>query len=164
MLLVGGVAAWLALDAERIGLRSGNATTAVVAVLVLSAGLYWRIPAAVPSAIVVVGIGYAAVLVVQNDALDASAPVLAALLFAAAELAYWSLELRDSVADEPGTYLRRLGLLAGLSLGVIALGQLLLALVDVSERGGIAIEALGVVAAVAALAIVALIGRREVPG
>ena len=42
-------------------------------------------------------------------------------------------------------------------------GQLLLALVDVSERGGIAIEALGVVAAVAALAIVVLVGRREDP-
>jgi hypothetical protein len=65
------------------------------------------------------------------------------------------------VADEPGAYLRRLGLLAGLTLGALALGQLLLALVDVSERGGIAIEALGVVAAVAALAIVVLVGRRE---
>ena len=66
------------------------------------------------------------------------------------------------MADEPGAYLRRLGLLAGLTLGALALGQLLLALVDVSERGGIAIEALGVVAAVAALAIV-LVGRREDP-
>ncbi len=86
------------------------------------------------------------------------------MLFAAAELGYWSLELRDAVADEPGAYLRRLGLLAGLALGALALGQLLLAFVDLGERGGIAIEAVGVGAAVAALAIVALAGRRSLDG
>ena len=128
--------------------------------LVLAVGLLLWIPAAVPTAIVIVGVAYAAALAVRDDALDARAPVIAAILFAAAELGYWSLELRDAVADEPGAYLRRLGLLAGLTLGALALGQLLLALVDVSERGGIAIEAVGVVAAVAALAIVALSSRR----
>lgn len=131
--------------------------------LVLAFGLILRIPAVVPAGIVLVGLGYAASLAVQNDALDARAPVVAAALFAAAELGYWSLELRDAVADEPGAYLRRLGLLAGLTLGSLALGQLLLALVDVSERSGIAIEAVGVVAAVAALAIVALASRRPAP-
>jgi len=113
----------------------------------------------VPAAIVLIGLGYSATLAVEDGALDARAPVIAAALFAAAELGYWSLEVRDAVADEPGAYLRRLGLLAGLALGTLALGQLLLALVDVSERGGIAIEAVGVVAAVAALAIVALARR-----
>jgi len=127
--------------------------------LLLASGLLLRIPAVVPAAIVLIGLGYSATLAVQDGALDARAPVIAAALFAAAELGYWSLEVRDAVADEPGAYLRRLGLLAGLALGTLALGQLLLALVDVSERGGIAIEAVGVVAAVAALAIVALARR-----
>ena len=149
------------MNAEQVGLRSGNATAGVLAVLVLAGGLLLRIPASVPTAIVLVGIEYAATLAVEDSALDARAPVYAAALFAAAELGYWSLELRDAVADEPGLYLRPLGLLAGLTLGALALGQLLLALVDVSERGGIAIEAVGVVAAVAALAIVALSGRRS---
>ena len=130
-----------------------------LAMLLLAAGLLLRIPAVVPAAIVLIGLGYSATLAVQDGALDARAPVIAAALFAAAELGYWSLEVRDAVADEPGAYLRRLGLLAGLALGTLALGQLLLALVDVSERGGIAIEAVGVVAAVAALAIVALARR-----
>jgi len=142
-------------------LRSGNATAGALAMLVLAAGLLLRIPAVVPVAIVLLGIGYAASLAVEDDALDARAPAIAAALFAAAELGYWSLELRDAVADEAGGYLRRLSLLAGLTLGVLVLGQLLLALVDVSERGGIAIEAIGVVAAVAALAIVALSTRRS---
>jgi hypothetical protein len=140
--------------------RSGNATAAAFAVLVLAAGLLLRIPAAVPLAIVVVGLEYAAALAVQDDQLDPRAPVFAAALFAAAELGYWSLELRDVVADEPGAYLRRLGLLAALTLGTLVLGQVLLALVDVSERGGIVLEAIGVVAAVAALAIVAVSARR----
>ncbi len=148
------------MNAEQVGLRSGNATAGVLAVLVLAGGLLLRIPASVPTAIVLVGIEYAATLAVEDSALDARAPVYAAALFAAAELGYWSLELRDAVADEAGSYLRRLGLLAGLTLGALALGQLLLALVDVSERGGIAIEAVGVVAAVTALAIVALSARR----
>ena len=141
-------------------LRIGNAAAGTFAVVVLASGLLLRIPAAVPTAVLVVGVEYAAVLAVQGDALDARAPVFAALLFAAAELGYWSLELRDAVADEAGAYLRRVGLLAGLTLGALALGQLLLGVVDISERGGIAVEAIGVVAAVAALAIVALASRR----
>jgi len=147
------------LDAEQVGLRTGNVAAGALAMLLLAAGLLLRIPAVVPAAIVLIGLGYSATLAVQDGALDARAPVIAAALFAAAELGYWSLEVRDAVADEPGAYLRRLGLLAGLALGTLALGQLLLALVDVSERGGIAIEAVGVVAAVATLAIVALARR-----
>ncbi len=144
-------------------MQSGSATICAAAALMLAIGLLLRLPAAIPAAILLVGIEYAVILAGQDQAIDSRAPALAAIFFAAAELGYWSLELRDAVADEPGAYLRRLGLLAGLALGALALGQLLLALVDVSERGGIAIEALGVVAAVAALAIVVLVGRREDP-
>ncbi len=160
MALVAAVAFVLAADAEEAWLSAGNATAAVFAVVVLAAGLLLRIPASVPIAIVVVGVQYAGTLAAQGDALDARAPLYAAALFASAELGYWSLELRDAVSDEAGAYLRRLGLLSGLTLGALALGQLLLALVDVSERGGIAIEAVGVVAAVAALGIVAVASRR----
>ena len=123
------------------------------------AGLILRLPGLVPTAIVALGSAYAALLAVDGGVLDARAPVLAAALFAIAELGYWSLELREAVADEPGTYLRRLGLLSALTLGALALGELLLVLVDLGERGGIAIEAVGVVAAVGALAIVAATSR-----
>ena len=160
---MGAVAGWLAFDLDEAWLRSGCATAGTFAVLALAAGLLLRVPAVVPVAIAIVGVEYAAILAVQDDALDARAPVLAAILFAAAELGYWSLELRDAVADEPGAYFRRLGLLAGLTLGVLALGQLLLVAVDLGERGGIAIEAVGVLAAVAALAIVAMSARRAEP-
>jgi hypothetical protein len=155
------VAAWLALASDEPVLRAANATAGGLALILLLAGLLLRIPAAIPAALGVLGAEYAALLAVEEGVLDSRAPVLAAALFAIAELGYWSLELRDAVADEPGTYLRRLGLLSGLALGALAVGELMLVLVDVSERGGIAIEAVGVVAAVAALAIVAASARGE---
>jgi hypothetical protein len=154
------VAAWLALSPDEPVLRAANAVAGGFALVLLLVGLLLRVPAAIPAAMVVLGAEYAALLAVEDGALDGRAPVLAAALFAIAELGYWSLELRDAVADEPGTYLRRLGLLSGLTLGALAVGELMLVLVDLSERGGIAIEAVGVAAAVAALAIVAAAGRR----
>lgn len=120
-----------------------------------------RLPVAVPLAVVALGAGYGISLGIQGGTLDGRAPVLAAALFLLAELAYWSLELREAVADEPGTYLRRIGLLSALALGALAVGAGLLAIVDAGERGGVSLEALGAFAAVAALAIVALSTRRQ---
>ncbi len=132
----------------------------VVAVVLLSAGLAQRWPVAVPLALLSLGGGYAAQLGVQGATLDAQAPVVAAVLFLAGETAYWSLELREAVADEPGAHVRRLALLATLALGALAVGVGLLAVVDAGEREGLALEAVGALAAVAALAIVALSTRR----
>ncbi len=109
------------------------------------------------------GAGYGASLGIEGGAIDGRAPALAAALFLLAELAYWSLELREAVADESGAYLRRIGLLSALALGALAVGAGLLAVVDAGERGGIALEAVGAFAAVAALAIVALATRRSEP-
>ncbi len=87
--------------------------------------------------------------------------MLAAALLLVAELGYLSLELRAAVRDEPGTFARRLALLAVLALGALASGQLLVVLVDLGARGGLALEALGVVAAVGALALVAAGAKEE---
>lgn len=128
--------------------------------MLLAAALALRVPVSVPLAIVALGAGYAVFLGVEGGTLDGRAPVLAAALFVLAELAYWSLELRDAVTDEPGAYLRRVGLLSALALGTLALGAGLLAVVDAGDRGGLSLEAMGAFAAVAALAIVALATRR----
>ncbi len=97
------------------------------------------------------------------DALDQRAPFVAAGLYATAELAYWSLELRNILAEEAGAYLRRVGLLARMTVGALALGIALLALVDVLQTGGVAAEAIGVLAAVATLALLAIASRRTQP-
>ncbi|MBA2462824.1 MAG: hypothetical protein H0V45_13850 [Actinobacteria bacterium] len=140
-------------------LRSWTIVLGAPAVVLLAAGLVLRRPSAIPAAIFLLGAAYATRLLAEEETLHEGAPIVAAALFGLAELAYWSLELRDGVADEAGAHLRRIGLLAGLTLGVLALGVALLALVDVLQTEGIAVEALGVAAAVAALALLAVSSR-----
>jgi hypothetical protein len=156
--VAGGTGAWLALDAVDPLARWANAVAAVLAVVLLAGGLALRRPLAVPLAVLALGGGYAAALGLEGAALDGRAPVVAAALFLVAELGYWSLELRGAIAEEPGAYLRRVGLLSTLVLGTLAVGAGLLALVDAGE--GVGLEALGAAAAVAALALVALGARR----
>jgi hypothetical protein len=75
------------------------------------------------------------------------------VLFLAAELAWWSLELRERIAAEAGSHLRRLAFLLLLSLGALALGGGLLAVVDVIHVDGLAILLLGAAAAALAVAV-----------
>jgi hypothetical protein len=161
--LAGAIAGSLAVEGDHQVVRWANVSAGALACVLLAAGLALRRPVAVPVALLALGGGYGVSLGVEGGELDARAPALAAALFLLAELAYWSLELRGAVADERGAYLRRIGLLATLALGTLAVGAGLLALVDVGERGGLALEALGAFAAVAALAIVALATRRPEP-
>lgn len=154
------VAGWLAFGSEDDLVRWANASAGALAGLLLAAGLARRLPVSVPLAVLALGAGYGISLGVEGGTLDGRAPVLAAALFLLAELAYWSLELHEAVADEAGAYLRRIGLLSALALGALAVGAGLLAVVDAGDRGGLALEALGAFAAVAALAIVALATRR----
>ncbi len=129
--------------------------------LLLAAGLVGRWPVTVPAALTCLGGAYALLLLVEDSPLDTSAPVLAAALLLVAELAYLSLELRDAVRDEPGTFTRRLALLAGLALVALGVGELLVVLVDLDTGGGLALEAAGVAAAIAALALVAIGARQQ---
>jgi hypothetical protein len=157
-----GVSAWLALAAGDT-LRSATLLLVLPAVVILAGGLVLRRPVGIPAAIFLLGASYTMRLLAEEEALDLRAPLIAAAFFALAELSYWSLELRQGIADEAGTQLRRIGLISGLTLGVLALGIALLALVDGVRTGGPAVEALGVAAAVAALALLAFSSRRTEP-
>jgi hypothetical protein len=126
----------------------------------LAAGLAVRVSLVVPVAVGLLGGGYVALLGFEAEGLHQSAPLVATGLYAIAELAYWSLELRGPVADERGTYLRRLALLAASLAGITLLGVGLLALVESVETGGVAVDLLGGAAAVAAIALLALAARR----
>jgi hypothetical protein len=137
-----------------------NTTLAVLATLVLAAGIVVRFAPAVAVAVALLGAGYVLLLGFERDTLDVHAPLVAAALLAVAELGYWALELHGAVADEPGTYLRRGAILALLLLATVGLGAGLLALVGAVSAGGLALDLLGVVAAVGALALVALAARQ----
>jgi len=152
--------AWFAVIAADEHLVRANVVASVVALTVLAAGLVLRLPLTVPVAIAILAAEYVAILGFETDALDTRAPLVAAALLAVAELAYWSLELRGPVVDEAGTYLRRIALLATLVASVVGIGAIMLALVEVVDAGGVAVDILGAVAAFGALGLVALAARR----
>ena len=122
----------------------------------LAGGLVLRRPIVIPGAILLLAAPYVAALGFEIDGIDTRAPLLAALLFVVAELAYWSLELRGTLADEPGTYLRRVALLAAMAVATIAGGTVVLVVVERIAARGIAIDLLGAASAVGAIALLAL--------
>jgi hypothetical protein len=127
---------------------------------VLAVGLLLRVHTVVPASIVLIGGEYALVLSVDDSSLDTRAAVVAAGLLVTAELAYWSLELRAEITDEPGSYARRLSVLALLGLGALTLSGLLVAAVDLAGREGLAVEIAGATAAFAAVALLWSLARR----
>jgi hypothetical protein len=129
---------------------------AFVAAGALAGGLVLRRPIVIPAAILLLAAPYVAALGFEIDGIDTRAPLLAALLFVVAELAYWSLELRGTLADEPGTYLRRVALLATLAVVTVAGGTVVLVVVERVAARGIAIDLLGAASAVGAIALLAL--------
>jgi hypothetical protein len=84
---------------------------------------------------------------------------VAAALFIAAELSYWSIERRNwpSEAQVVG---RRLALIVSAGLAAAIVGGLLLLLTS-ERRDGIGPEAAGIAAAVLTLAVIAALARRS---
>jgi hypothetical protein len=116
---------------------------------VTAVALAGRWPSLLPWGIVGVGAGYTVFLGLRG----------AAALFAAAELAFWSLEPRHDWS-EPAVVVRRVMFVCVGALGTALVGALLLVGVA-GTSGGVGYEALGVGAAVLTLAIVALLTMRS---
>lgn len=134
---------------------------AAVALLALVAALVLGWPSLVPAPIVLLGGLYGAQLAVDDAALDAAAPLVAAGLLVTAELAYWSLEEREGVRADPGEALRRLAFVAVLALGALLVAAVLLALVDAVRAGGLAVDLVGALSAATALIAAVLFARRR---
>ena len=146
------------LDASDVVLDIGVRLCAV-ALLALVAALVLAWPSLVPAALVLLGASYATQLAVDDEPLDFRAPLFAAGLLLAAELAYCSLEERENVHGEPGDALRRVGLVALLALGTLAVGAVLLVVTDAMRAGGLAVDLLGAAAAAALLLLVVAVAR-----
>jgi hypothetical protein len=150
------VAAYAALAGDRFGqvvVGLGVAGTAVLAL-----GLLIRQPLLLPWGIAGVGAGYAVFLSLRADTVDSRAPLVAAALFVAAELAFWSVELGVG-RRERAVVLRRVSLLAAEAFATALLAALLLVVAG-GARAGLGFEALGVLAAVSSVAIVAVLTAR----
>jgi hypothetical protein len=141
-----------------VGLR-----VAIAAVLTLLAALVLARPSLVPAALVLLGGLYGGQLAYDDAALDSAAAAFAAGLLVTAELAYWSVEERERVRAERGDGFLRLAVVALLGVGTLVVAASLLALVDAVRARGLAIDLVGTVAAVAALAAVVVLARRQHP-
>jgi hypothetical protein len=145
-----GLAAWLALVAGHDS-RAVVLTLGGLGAVLTGAALVW--PVVLGFALGVSGGAYALLLVIDEPQLDARAAGVAALLLVVGELAGWARELAATTRDEPGGAWRRPIWIAGVAVGALVLGWALLALVDRLRVDGLAVEAAGVIAALAAMAL-----------
>jgi hypothetical protein len=134
---------------------------AAVAVVALVAALVHGWSWLVPAAIALVGGSYAVELAVDDAQLDTAAPVVAAGLLLAAELAYWSLDERSRAAGDPGQSLRRAAFVAITAAGALVVASALLTLVDDVRGRGLALDVVGAVAAVTVVVTVLVTARNQ---
>jgi hypothetical protein len=135
---------------------------AALAVLLLTAGLVARSPSALGFGLAALGADYAVLFVAEGGALDRFTPAYAAGFMLVAELAFWSIERRVPAWSEPAVAELRLARLAGACIGAALLGVFVLVVAAAATgTGGLALESLGVVAAVGALALITVLVRRR---
>ena len=127
---------------------------------VLAAALALRMPGLIAPALVVLGAEYAALFVIRQATVDVRAPLYGAGFLIVAELAFAAVELRAGSPD-PGLLPRRMAALTGLALGGIVLGAVVLAAATVPLDGGIALEAVGIAAAVGLLLVLGRLAVRS---
>lgn len=142
-------------DALVVGVR-----LVAVGLLALMAAVVLGWSSLVAVSLVLLGSAYAVHFALDDPTLDTHAPVVAAGLLLAAELAYWSLEQLQRVRTESREQLRHLAVVAALGLGGLFVGAVLLAVADVVHTRGLAVDLFGAVAAASALLLLVLIARR----
>jgi hypothetical protein len=148
---------YAAADASRLSqlVVAIGATGLALAVLGLLRPWGWLVTGAIAAA----GAAYAVELSLGPRTIDAWAPLVAAALFVAAELGFWSIE-PCTARPERAVVVRRLVFLAASAFVVALVGSVLL-YATTGASGGIGFESLGVTAAVVALAIIAFLARRS---
>jgi hypothetical protein len=149
--------AYGAVTAERLGWVLGVLGTA--AGIVLAVALALRMPGLITPALVLLGGEYAGLFLVRERTVDVRAPLYGAGIFLVAELSFAALELRAG-RPEPGLVARRAALLAALALGSVLAGTLVIAAASVPLQGGVALEAVGVAAAVGSLLLLGRLAAR----
>jgi hypothetical protein len=151
-----GVVAYSDVASDRLPEVVGVVGVAGGALMAFALFTRWR--SVFPVGIALVGASYGAFLAIHNGAVDQWAPAVAAALFVAAELGFWSLE-RSPSRSERAVLLRRLAGLVGAAVVTALVGSLVL-VVATGASGGVPLEAAGVGAAVLAVAAIARLASR----
>lgn len=160
MLAAGGLAATTAFRAgghDLLLLAVGGA-----ALLPLLLGLAARWSPGLTVGVGLLGAQQALRLALGSDELDAWAPAAAGVLLLVAELAWWSIEPRvPAWAETALAPLRVLRVLAVCAAGAV-LAAVVLVVASSNLSGGVGLELVGMLAAIAALAVVAWVARTHV--
>ena len=122
-----------------------------------------RWPATIPWAVVITAAGY----VVTREGkpvVDGWAAVIGVLLLVSAELSSWSIDHDSRVRSEPSLVVGRVVTLATLAAAALLVNFVLLAAAAVSSSAGVLIAAVGVAAAVTAVAVVLRLVRSSPAG
>jgi hypothetical protein len=107
----------------------------------------------------VLGAEYTVSLFLPEGGVDGGAPLVAAGLLLTAELASWSVELRTPVEAEPLVVARRAALVLAIACGAVPVSAVVLAATALPLGGGVGWDAVGVVAALGAGAVLAALSR-----
>jgi hypothetical protein len=118
-----------------------------------------RRPSVFPVGLAVVGAAYGVYLSLHSGAVDPRAPAVAAALYVAAELGFWSFE-RTASRSERTVVVRRVAAIAAGAVFTGLVGSLMLGLTT-GVGGGLALEAAGVAAAVLMVATIAVLASRS---
>jgi hypothetical protein len=156
LVVAAGIIAYADVSSDRLPAVVGGVGTVGGALMAFAFATRWR--NVFPFGIALVGASYGGFLAIRNGAVDRWAPAVAAALFVAAELGYWSLE-RSPSRSERTVVLRRLAGLVGGTVVTALIGSLVL-LIATGAAGGVLLEAAGVAAAVLALAAIARLASR----
>jgi hypothetical protein len=127
------------------------------AIALLALALAFAVPALIPWPLVALAAAYA--LHLGDGFVDQWAPVYGGAFLAIAETAYWSLELRGRAQDVDRLTERRAVRILGLAIGGVVVGGLALAATAIDLGSGVLLDVAGVVCAIAALAVLALVAR-----
>lgn len=163
--MITGLGAFLALAATVLYvLTNGDHLAAIGAVmgalgaLLLLLGLLLRWPMTIPWAMLLAGGGYL-VGRLGTSGVDGWAAVVGVLLLASAELASWSIDHDARIHAEPALVVRRVATLVTLLASALFVNFLLLGTSGVGAPAGVLLVAVGVAAAVAAIAFVLRLAR-----
>ena len=137
---------------------------ASVGVLVFAVGLVFRSAGTLGLGLAAIGADYAVLFVAEGGSLDRLTPAYAAGFILVAELGFWSIESRIPAWSEPAVVEWRLARLVATCVGAAALAALaLVAAAAATGTGGLAVESLGVIAALGSLVLLTvLVGRRSI--
>jgi hypothetical protein len=156
-----GIVGWLAQVADRRASWPVVALGIVATVTIVVAAAATR-HEPVAAALGLLGAAYAALLVLDDPPLDGRAAVLGAALLAIGELSYSSIELRSTAPLDRDVVGRRIGWIALIALGALGVGGGILALADALHTDGVAVEVLGVTAALGVVGLlVAAVGSTK---